>query len=141
MAIEEIEKPLPEKIDKEELIKNRLQDSVVKMYKQVMYSNGTLWTGYGSSVGFKVEGLGYYEPSLQRLLSLLHLQKDKLSAQEYIELIKESIEALREFDYIKEVRPEYHQEFLDSGAPERIKEVKEEFEKAVEDAEKMQSQE
>lgn len=118
-------------INDEEKIKNRLYQSVQEMYEYVMFSSGVKWLGYGATIGFHVEGIEWFEPPLQRLLSQLHLKKDAVSANEYVELVKKSINALRKFDYTKEVLPEFQREFLDLKCPEIINHVADELEKAV----------
>ncbi|MFA6271684.1 MAG: hypothetical protein WC693_01065 [Patescibacteria group bacterium] len=120
----------------EDTIKGCLYSSIAKMYEYVMFSSGVKWLGYGATVGFQVDGIEWHEPQLQRLLSQLHLKKDSVSASEYIELVENSVKALRSFDYTKEVLPEYHQEFLDSKCPQIIDQVANELEQAVLDAKK-----
>lgn len=118
-----------------EQIKNRLYKAIETTYHYVMFSSGVKWLGYNASVGFQVEGIEWYEPSLQRLLSQLHLKKDTTTSEEYIQLFKNSIKALRDFDYTKEVLPDHHQEFIDLKCPEIIEYVASELEKAVREVE------
>lgn len=115
----------------EEQIKNRLYQAVEITYQYVMFSSGVKWLGYSASVGFQVEGIDWFEPPLQRLLSQLHLKKNNVSANEYVQLFKNSITALRNFDYQKEILPQYHQEFLDLKCPEIIEYVAGELEKSI----------
>ena len=118
-------------------LENHSQDKREKVYSMIgsLYEylmvgegrNTVRWTGYASSIGFPVEEIGYFEPSLQRLLSLLHLNKDK---PEFFDLVKKSISSLRNFDYKKQVLPEYQEDFIKSGTLEVIKKVADDLEKS-----------
>ena len=123
----------PKKIESltEEQIKDRLYSAIESTYKYVMFSTGVKWLGYRASIGFWVEGFEVRYPSLQKLLSMLHLAKDTTTAEEYKQLFRTAIEAIRNFDYKEEVLPEYHQEFLDLDCPAIIENVVTKLEEAL----------
>ncbi len=121
----------------EQKIKDRLYKSVQEMYEYVMFSGGERWLGYSASVGFDVSDIGYFEPPLQKLLSLIHQKLEESSSDEYTNLIERSVSALREFDYKKEIMDSFHDEFVELGCPEIIEHVASELEKAVGDVKNM----
>ncbi len=119
----------------EEKIKNLLYKSIEMTYRYVMDSGGGKYLGYSAGVGFEVEGIEWHEPSLQRLLSQLHLKKDLVSAKEYIQLFTNTINALRNFNYLEDVSPDCQQEFVDLGCPRIIMYVADELEKVISELE------
>lgn len=133
---EEIAKP-EEKSRLEQAIKDRLYRSIAEMYRYVADYGIPKWLGYTAGIGFKVEGIGEDEPSLQKMLSLLHLKKEVVSATEYLQLILVASQALRNFNYQLDVKLGFQQEFLESKSLDIIKFVATQLEEAAQEAQEM----
>lgn len=116
--------------------KEILYEAVSEMYKYVMFEGIPKWVGYNAGVGFDVKGLNFFEPPLQKLLSLIHSKKDEMSDAEYMSLIIHSVSVLRNFDYQQSILSEYQEEFRESGSLEIIDRVVSRFEEAIELARK-----
>jgi hypothetical protein len=116
--------------------KEILYEAVKDMYEYTMTKGIPRWVGYNAGIGFDVKGLDFFEPPMQKLLSLIHLKKDEMSDVEYMDLMIHSVSVLRNFDYQQEVLPEYQEEFRESGSLEIIDRVASRFEEAIELARK-----
>lgn len=114
---------------------NKIYHVVEEWYRTVMSDAPTQWVGYNSGLGFEVSTsvFGVVEPSLQKILSLLHneIAVKKIGLEESKQKIQSVIDALSKFDYQKDVVESSRQDFIESKASDYITKVKNALEQAL----------
>lgn len=114
---------------------NRIYHVVQEWYGRTMFDAPSRWVGYNSGLGFEIPHtvFGFSEPSLQRLLSLLHqeLSIKKVGLEEIKKKIQISIDALNKFDIEKDIVESSRKDFMDSGTASHITKVKEALEQVL----------
>ena len=119
----------------EQQILNELYHVIQDCYSYVMAEGPNEWVGYNSGLGFNVpmDVLSFYEPSLQRILSLLNIELSdkKISINEASVKLAACIKALGEFDLQKDIIASERDNFTNSRAQEYIDNVKDALQKAL----------
>ncbi len=114
---------------------NRVYHVIQEWYKRTMFEAPPQWVGYSSFLGFDIpaETFGFAEPSLQRILSLLHaeLANKKASINDVTEKLKIVIGALEKFDPEKDVASSSLDDFNRTNAKEHIVKVKNALKKVL----------
>ncbi len=114
---------------------NSVYSVVQELYKQTMFEAPSQWVGYNSGLGFDIpaEIFGFHEPSLQRILSLLHIElsQKKIDLEQTKDQLAIVIAALNKFDPEKDLTEGVKKDFYESDALAHINKVKAELTRAL----------